>query len=411
MQISYNLLFIYRMKVLLQYNTSSKIREVSDGNEIFSAIASTFKIEKDNYTLQKYDEDFQEYVDLEDISLIEDKSKIKVILTPHVISTADSVLNSIDDIVEESHIDITDVFLNLKEQWHAVVKLPFKDFSRPLFEALEKKENLNWSLSSELVGHLATFAYSFKCYPNKQERLQICEALIQKYPHLKSDIGTGTGGWAIKLLNKLKKMRQSDNSLEVKLNREKRKLNSSMMPKKIKLNPKKGEVNWSPDHIEGETESSQKIHKQIMQEESQKALASQDKSKLRYLMALTYSYRRSTINNKVPISILLEQYPIFFQEEEQFEEFNRLTFVNIKETYFKQVISKGLVLFEIFSGKKCHKLKREQEEALAILSSVSKEDIESMNYIKAQLGLLYLPLLLKESQQYFVEIVSILTFN
>ena len=405
------------MKVLLQYGTSSKIREMSDTNEIYSIISTTFNIEKENYTLQKYDEDFQEYIDLEDISSIENKSKIKIMLKPHTVQTEQHMtflegclFNNNENIIEEANPGYLDVVLNLKEQWPSVLKLPFNNFSRPLFEALEKKCDLNWSLSSELVGHLATYAYTFKCYPNKQERLQICEALIEKYPHLKCDIGTGIGGWELKLLNKLKKMRQSDNSLEVKLNREKRKLNNSLIPKKMKLNPEKGEVNWSPDHIEGETESSQNIHKQIMQEESKKEYASQDKLKLRALMSLTYSYRRNVINNKSPVSTLLEQYPIFFQEEQQFEEFHRLTSVNMKENFFKQVISKGLALFEIFQRKKSEKLRKDQEEATTILCTISNEDIESINSIKAQLGLFYLPHLLKESAQYFVEIVSILTF-
>ena len=42
------------------------------------------------------------------------------------------------------------------------------------------------------------------------------------------------------------------------------------MPKKIKLSPSKREVNWAPDHIQGEDEEPQNMHRQIMLEESKK---------------------------------------------------------------------------------------------------------------------------------------------
>ena len=139
------------------------------------------------------------------------------------------------------------------------MKIPTENFSEELSDALSKKENLNWTLSSELTSHLANYAYHFKKYPSKYERLQICNALISKFPYLKNDIGVGTGAWEVRILNKLKKIRQCDPSLEVQLNRNKRKIHDKPTPKKIKLNPKKGEINWSPDHFPGEDENSQKF--------------------------------------------------------------------------------------------------------------------------------------------------------
>ncbi|GBN54551.1 hypothetical protein AVEN_85603-2-1, partial [Araneus ventricosus] len=200
-----------------------------------------------------------------------------------------------------------EVILNLKPQWPLGIKLPVEDFSRQLLEALEKERILNWVQSSELVNHLANHLNKFKKYPNKQERLQICEELVQRFPYIKSEIGLGVGGWEIKLLNKLKKIRQSDPSLETELNRIKRKSNSGIVPKRIKLNPEKGEVNWTPDHIEGEDEISQTTHQQIMIEESKRSIAFQNKIKTKSLMALTFSFRQNSINNNPSIKYLKEQ--------------------------------------------------------------------------------------------------------
>lgn len=219
-------------------------------------------------------------------------------------------------------------------------------------KALQREQELSWSLSSELVSHLASYAYNFKRYPNKMQRQQICESLIQTFSYLKNNIGLDIGGWELKLLNKLKKMRQNDTSLDTELNRLKRKSTSSTMRKKIKLNLERGEVNWAPDHIQGEDESSQRMHKQIMLEESKKSLSFQDKMKVKSLMALTYSFRRDIINKNATIRCLKEEYPLFFQNEEQFDEFERLTSINMKESFFNEVQTHGHKLFELFREKK-----------------------------------------------------------
>lgn len=61
------------MKILIQYKSSSKVKEILDPNDVYNVIESTFNIKRDFFSLQKYDEDFKEYVDLEDLSTLEDK--------------------------------------------------------------------------------------------------------------------------------------------------------------------------------------------------------------------------------------------------------------------------------------------------------------------------------------------------
>lgn len=396
------------MKILIQYKESSKVREVTDHQHLIEVIESSFNIQRIFFSLQIYEEDFGEYVDFEDFSSLKDKSKIKVVdLRVNTLNEISNTIQNYPSVEQQMPIieDATDVevVLNLKSQWPSTVQLPIDNFSGALREALDGEQDLSWKLSSELVDHLANYAYSFTRYPNKGQRIEICQSLISKFPHLKNNIGLGIGAWEVKLLNKLKKMRQNDPSLEVELNKIKRKSLTSTMPKKIKLNPEKGEVNWAPDHIEGEDDSSQSTHRQIMLEESKKANSFQDKVKIRSLMALTYSFRRSSINNKIPIQDLKDQYPIFFQVEEQFEEFERLTAINIKETFFSETASNGSKLLRIFLDRKQETLKPVQEYVLTILQSINEEEKEN---IKTALGLYVLPYLLKESVIKFVQIVS-----
>lgn len=44
--------------------------------------------------------------------------------------------------------------------------------------------------------------------------------------------------------------------------------------------------------------------------------------------------------------------PTFFQMIEQFDEFERLTAVAIKEVFFKEAVEQSAVLYELFTKKK-----------------------------------------------------------
>ena len=66
-------------------------------------------------------------------------------------------------------------------------------------------------------------------------------------------------GWESKLINKIKKMRQGDTSLEVSTRRELYQTGTKI-PKCLPNTQKPGQLNWAPDCFPGETESSQALH-------------------------------------------------------------------------------------------------------------------------------------------------------
>ncbi|GBN66640.1 hypothetical protein AVEN_5403-1 [Araneus ventricosus] len=132
------------MKVLIQYKTSSKVREIADGQQLIDVIESTFEISRNYFSLQKYDEDFNEYVDYEYPSSLEEKTKIRVVdSSPNI--DYNYTVEHIDETAVSSHLeDINpEVILNLKPQWPLGIKLPIEDFSRQLLEALEKEKKFN----------------------------------------------------------------------------------------------------------------------------------------------------------------------------------------------------------------------------------------------------------------------------
>lgn len=402
------------MKILIQYKTSVKVRDIESVSELHNIVEQVFNLKNGSYCLQIYDDaDFNEYIDLEDLQLVKNKSKIKVIDTAANSSTStNSVIeNEISDGIEISNVSGADieVLLDLKvKQWPAVINLPTEDFSKELLDNLNNKKILNWMHSSELSTHLANYAYQYKKYPNKSERLQICNALISKFPYLQNDIGAGTGGWEIRLLNKLKRIRQSDPSLEVQLNREKRKSGTSRTPKNIKLNPERGELNWSPDHFPGENDNSQEIHKQMLNEESKKSASFQNQNTVKNLMNLTYSFRRNKINNNISIAQLMDEYPIFFQENEQYNEFERLTSICIADVFCEESLKSSKLLLDMFLKKQSPILKSKQNDIQRILIYYKDENIERIYHMEQTLGLSILPLLLNEKIEHFVEEVKFL---
>lgn len=406
------------MRLLLQYIDNKKIREVIDFGNLHKVIQETFSLVPFTYFLQKFDRDFDDFVDIEieSESLLTDKDRIKVVPIKQneaaqqyednsfTITTNDEFNSHEIEGVRIDPVENLEVIQSHSKQWPHQIDLPIEKFSRGLIEDLDSEKILSWDKSRELVGHLANYAYDFKPYPNKIERLDICRALVTKYPYLKNNIGVGIGGWELKILNKLKKIRQTDTSLEVKLNRAYAKDVRCKVPKHLNINPKKGELNWSPDHIPGETTETVKLHKNLLKNEANKSEASQDKSKISSLMSLTYSFRREQINNKILIADLKNEYPTFFQMTYQFEEFKRLTAISIKDVFYEEVGNQGPELYQLFKKKK------KSLEEIILFNKFVEETMDKEQHQKIELqnmfGFFVIPYLLRDDIQSIFKLVS-----
>lgn len=392
------------MKILLQYKSSAKIVELDCGEQIYSLVEVTYNLPQNSYNLKKYNSEFDEYIDFDDLSNIchKDKFKIEPSLSPIEPESTSEFLAFLDDNSENVNDSNVEVVLNLKKQWPQKIQLPVDDFSKALKCQLENKRDLNWDLSKEMIGHLANYVYQFNKYPNKLQRQQICLSLVEMFPYLKNDYGLGIGSLEIKLMNKLKRLRQSDGSLEVSM--VKKAYQGRRIPRKIKMQERKGALNWAPDHFPCENETTQALHNQILMEEHSKDEGCQDKNKIKNLMALTYSFRRQVINNKTSVEEIMQKYPIFFQASEQFDEFLRLTSVNIREIFLTNAFSKGPKLLQIFRLKKLTLDDKSFFDKIEL--SLDAVEIHKKCEAETSYGIMVLPFLLKEPIDFFFRVVS-----
>ncbi|KAG8175829.1 hypothetical protein JTE90_013379 [Oedothorax gibbosus] len=64
-------------RVLLQYLDSSKVRYINGREDLDDLIQSTYGLATRSYFVQKFDSEFNEFVDLEDLD-VQHKDKIKI---------------------------------------------------------------------------------------------------------------------------------------------------------------------------------------------------------------------------------------------------------------------------------------------------------------------------------------------
>lgn len=170
------------------------------------------------------------------------------------------------------------------------------------------------------------------------------------------------------------------------------------------MQERKGALNWAPDHFPCENETTQALHNQILMEEHSKDEGCQDKNKIKNLMALTYSFRRQVINNKTSVEEIMQKYPIFFQASEQFDEFLRLTSVNIREIFLTNAFSKGPKLLQIFRLKKLTLDDKSFFDKIEL--SLDAVEIHKKCEAETSYGIMVLPFLLKEPIDFFFQAVS-----
>ena len=74
------------IKVLLCRDTSKKIVNVSNGEDIFNVAAKVFDLPKSDFIIQYYDKEFEEWVDVEEGYVPINKEKINIVMTTKEIS-------------------------------------------------------------------------------------------------------------------------------------------------------------------------------------------------------------------------------------------------------------------------------------------------------------------------------------
>lgn len=218
-------------------------------------------------------------------------------------------------------------FLRSTSQWPSTINIP--DFSydvelrlakgNKVFEQTKRSLNVSREMKIEILDKIAQAIFTFKAYPESNEIDSIASALIVKHPCL-TEPGSGKGyeGWKMSIKYKIGNYRsklRAAGCKEVNINRKREKeLDEDETRQSIKRS-KRGEVNYMPDHPEGQNDDTLEDERLFLVEEMKKkkgasAICSEK-------MHLTFSLRRREIVAMAPIvSEVLKRWPALFSTQE-----------------------------------------------------------------------------------------------
>ena len=96
--------------------------------------------------------------------------------------------------------------------------IPDHKFSTKLLENLESMEKgsvLDWDLKHELYNHLTNTIVKYTWYPTLQERQDVANALVSKFPNMQDTIGSGIDSVIQSLKDKMSNKRRGVKTPEV----------------------------------------------------------------------------------------------------------------------------------------------------------------------------------------------------
>lgn len=204
-----------------------------------------------------------------------------------------------------------------RRPWPCPFVLP--DFPPHVQNELEKKHYASKKVRLQIIRILYDHILQFTTHPSRDQRREVCIALVNKYPGQQGSTG-GYDSWMNFLTNKFKNETYHLGPKE-KTREAERTMGKSKS--RVKKELQRGIVHWQPPPKCGENEQSHKIHKSWLQKESKRP--EKDRDAIKERMELTYSFRRVFINEeKRPIKEIMREYPCLFDEEEICNEFARL---------------------------------------------------------------------------------------
>ena len=349
------------MQLLAEFEHSREVLTWDEnvyGEALLDHVRQLFQIPVSNsILLQKFDKDWDEWINLKFGDVLHDRTKLKCCVS--VVATPTAPPESAVDSRPHSHASTN------KEQQSiqpcssscctaspaALLSIAESKMTEHLKGILDQGSDLNgpgmWQPKHELIQILADTLYCrVDTNPTTQIKTSLAKALVDKYPQLKNRIGKPESAWVMKINNALKTKRFKDPKVEVK--KRKRKLQDETT--EPQYNVHRGEIpGWQPDlpHNDSALLSQQK---EMMKRLTNKK--NKDTAQIKDLMDETYAHRRKLINDGADVSTIKEQYAALFCIEELYNEFNRLTGVNMDATFLKKFPSVATRLVAHANAKK-----------------------------------------------------------
>ncbi|XP_051788317.1 uncharacterized protein LOC114658022 isoform X2 [Erpetoichthys calabaricus] len=299
---------------------------------------------------------FGEFVNITDISDIQDFGTIKVIQLQSLDSPAleDSVQStsrsSSGDSFSVLSADSDDTLILQKPESVSSRTLPWPHIfliSRFSYETelqleegnaqyIAKKTMLMISskMKSDILQKLAEEIFKFKAYPSDADFCEVSEALIQLHPFLKEPGSyNGCYGWKQRLKCKMGNYRTQlklCGCAELTVNSLKTKADEDAYPAKNIKKPRRAEAYYYPALPSGQTKESLEKERTLLLQEMKKK---NNEKMIREMMAKTFAYRRQEVVNEQPrIVDFVKRWPAFFQKNEVFFRV-RQTFQSAHQTH------------------------------------------------------------------------------
>ncbi|XP_019209019.1 uncharacterized protein LOC109194557 isoform X3 [Oreochromis niloticus] len=354
--------------------------------ELQSVVKDTFKISND-FSLQYFDPEFQDYFTLHRADQIKDRYTVKVVgITPVILSltptddsfgsTSGQLSTDYDSSYSESVVSSADSAANTSSQDTIILKSqkttercePWpKQFLIPQFayetemyleratEEYKKNGNLlpTSKVKTDILEKLAETIFTFTAYPSSAQVSYVAEALVKKYPCLKEP-GSFSGyyGWQQSIKYKMANYRTKLRGFgvpELTCNAMKHKSPGDQKSAKKVKKPRKAEVNYLPPYPAGEDEDSQEEERIQLLTEVKK----RDNNKvIKEKMAKTFAHRRHEIVNLSPsIEDIKARWPALFEASHLQDEFYRITLVHLETKFMSMLDEYTPKLLALFHSK------------------------------------------------------------
>ena len=164
------------------------------------------------FILQYFDEEWQSYIDVEDVDCLLDKTKLRVTNVMSVTSKSVPSAESVeDDLSEQSHSSTSSKVSNVG-QWPAQFVFPVQKVPANLMTALDQGMDLcnpkQRYLRGQLLQILCGEAVTYTAHPDHYQKIEMAKSIITAWPHLKEPIGRGYDGWLASIVDSLKSTRR-----------------------------------------------------------------------------------------------------------------------------------------------------------------------------------------------------------
>ncbi|XP_063330975.1 bis(5'-adenosyl)-triphosphatase isoform X1 [Pelmatolapia mariae] len=353
--------------------------------ELQSVVKDTFEI-SNNFSLQYFDPEFQDYFTLHRTDQIKDKDTVKVVgITPVILSLtpvddsfgspsgqlsdydssyAESVVSSADSAATTSSQD-TIILKRQKttercEPWPKQFPIPQFAYETEMYleratEEYKKNGNLlpTSKVKTDILEKLAETIFTFTAYPSSAQVSYVAEALVTKYPCLKEP-GSFSGyyGWQQSIKYKMANYRTKLRGFgvpELTCNAMKHKSPGDQKSANKVKKPRKAEVNYLPPYPAGEDEDSQEEERIQLLTEVKK----RDNNKvIKEKMAKTFAHRRHEIVNLSPsIEDIKARWPALFEASHLQDEFYRITLVHLEPKFMSMLDEYTPKLLALFHSK------------------------------------------------------------